>query len=411
MTILSRQNVLVSVATMVEWMEFTFFAYMMTRISNIFFPDIGNENLVLIAGFAAFSVSYVARPLGGIIFGIIGDKIGRKPALFYSVIFMGLATAGIGFIPSFAVIGFFAPILLVVFRIIQGISMSGELIGSSVYLFENNKKQKYVASSFTNLSSTAGMMLGAAFAFAVSIPGLPDWSWRIPFIFGGILLFFIFYLRKQITESVVFLNIKERNIIQKNSLKFLMQECKVPILKTFSISAFINVYIYICHIWWFSYLHQNKFFDNFLSNIFPIIMNFFAIICTLFFAYISDKKNTNISMNIGFLLAPISTILLFFNQQPTFFLVFFATVIYGLTLGLVFATMFNYIPALFPPFVRYTGQSVAWNFGAAIFAGSGPIIAQNLYLLSINFVILYVSLISLLCLIIVNLTNTQLFKN
>ncbi len=182
----TRQIILAnSIGTLVEWAEFCFYGYLVHLFSHLFFPMLSNSASI-IAAFGAFGISYLARPLGGLLFGHIGDKFGRQRALSGAILLMGLATFGVGILPTYNSIGIAAPILLVLLRLLQGVAVAGEYTGAAIYILEHHQARPYFASSWIGASSAAGMLVGALFGVIVSLPAMPDWAWRIPFYCGFI---------------------------------------------------------------------------------------------------------------------------------------------------------------------------------------------------------------------------------
>ena len=152
------------IGTTVEWAEFCFYGYLVTQLSPLFFPML-SPDIAIIAGFGAFAASYLARPLGGIFFGHIGDKWGRKKAFAGSILLMSVATFGIGLLPVYDTIGILAPILLVLLRFFQGLATGGEYPGASVFIIEHNRDKPYFAASWVaTAAAVSGLDSGAAAA-------------------------------------------------------------------------------------------------------------------------------------------------------------------------------------------------------------------------------------------------------
>lgn len=137
-----------SIGTALEWAEFTFFAYMADQLSGLFFST-EDPSLARLKTYAIFGTSYFMRPIGAVLFGHIGDKHGRKPAIIGTLLLMALATFGIGILPTYKTIGIVAPILLVIFRMLQGIAVAGEFNGAAVLLTEHDQQHPFLAGSWT----------------------------------------------------------------------------------------------------------------------------------------------------------------------------------------------------------------------------------------------------------------------
>src|SRR5699024_9121330 len=182
-----------------EWFDFGIYSYMAATIGYVFFPS-ESGTASLIGSFAVFAIAFVARPLGGFYFGPLGDKIGRNKVLAYTIIMMSGATFCIGLIPGHATIGVWAPILLIVFRLIQGFSTGGEYGGAATFIaeFSPDEKRGYLG-SWLEFGTPGGYSLGAVLVTAISImlsaEQFETWGWRIPFFIAGPLGLFGLWMR------------------------------------------------------------------------------------------------------------------------------------------------------------------------------------------------------------------------
>jgi MFS transporter, MHS family, proline/betaine transporter len=177
------------IGTFLEWTEYCLYGYLAAKISVLFFPQF-DARVGLLATFGIFAAGYFARPLGGILFGHIGDTRGRKQALMVSMALMGVATVSIGLLPTYAEWGLFAPLLLLLCRILQGLAVSGEFNGAAIFLIEHAQPgYKNRAGSWVGAAAAAGMVFGALLVALVSYDGLPTWVWRIPFLIGALSCF------------------------------------------------------------------------------------------------------------------------------------------------------------------------------------------------------------------------------
>jgi MHS family proline/betaine transporter-like MFS transporter len=188
-----------------EWYDFLVYSYLATVISKNFFAG-GDETAALLATFAAFGLGFVARPLGAMVIGLIGDKYGRKPALVLTLSLKGAGTAAIGLVPSYVTIGVLAPALLVFARLVQGFSVGGEWGSSTAFIAEwaPDKRRGYY-SSWQQFSVVSGLLLGSGIAALLNTslpaPAMESWGWRIPFLLGGAIGAVGVYMRRQIDES------------------------------------------------------------------------------------------------------------------------------------------------------------------------------------------------------------------
>jgi len=193
-----------AIGNLLEWYDFGLYGLLAPVLAPLFFPS-ADPVAALIGAYGGFALGFMMRPLGGAVLGHLGDRIGRGYVLVLSVVMMGLATAALALLPTYAEIGIAAPVLLLLVRIVQGFSVGGEFTGSVCYLVETAPHgRRGFAGSFANLGSTGGVLLAAA--MAASTVTLADaetlrWAWRIPFLFGGVLAAFAFFLRRRLMKS------------------------------------------------------------------------------------------------------------------------------------------------------------------------------------------------------------------
>jgi MHS family proline/betaine transporter-like MFS transporter len=188
----------------IEWYDFSLYGYMAAVLSQLFFPH--EDQLVsLIATYGVFAAGFIMRPLGGFVFGHIGDVVGRKHALVLSVLLMVVPTILLGLLPTYDQWGVWAAVCLVLIRMLQGLSVGGEFSGSATYLAETAPPgRRGFAASWANIGSMIGMLLGAAtpavMLSLLSTSAVNDWGWRIPFLFGGVLGVIALLLRRGLPE-------------------------------------------------------------------------------------------------------------------------------------------------------------------------------------------------------------------
>lgn len=190
---------------LLEWYDFGIYGLLAPVLTGVFFPA-ENRIAALIGAYGLFAAGFAMRPIGGIVLGHLGDRLGRRFVLIYTVVLMGLATGAIAVLPSYEKIGVAAPLLLLVLRLLQGFSVGGEFTGSVSYLVETAAQHRRgFAGSFANFGSTAGMLLAAAVAAATvtlaSPAQLESWAWRVPFLLGGAIAACGYFLRRRLRET------------------------------------------------------------------------------------------------------------------------------------------------------------------------------------------------------------------
>lgn len=370
-----------------EWYDFTVYGFFATVIGAQFFPD-EDKVVQLISAFGIFAAGYLMRPIGGIIFGNIGDRHGRKKALLLSVMMMAIPTTLIGFLPTYADIGWYSALLLVVLRLFQGLSVGGEFTGSISFLVERAPKNKRgFYGSWSTFGVFGGMLLGSLLASIVtallSKEQLHDFGWRIPFLFGAVIGVVGLYLRKGMGEDNYEKKLEEEKTPIKSPLAEFWAYYKMKALKIVLLSWSFGVSVYLIFIYMPSYLHtfHNVKLDDALSaHTFSIIA---LMLMIPLFGFLNDRigrKPVLLFSLFGFV----------FFTYPLFALMFQNTFMSILLAMLAFAfleAMFQSVmPALmtetFPSKVRYTGLSVSYNFSMAIFGGTTPLVCTYLVKIS-----------------------------
>jgi MFS family permease len=212
-----------SLGTVFEWYDFFIYGTLAAIVGRTFFPS-GNPTVELLLSLAGFAIGFGFRPLGAVLFGYLGDKLGRKYTFLVTITLMGLATAAIGFVPSAASIGLAAPAVIIFLRILQGLALGGEYGGAAIYVAEHapdGKRGFYT--SFIQASVAGGFILSLlvvlATQAAVGQEAWNEWGWRIPFIFSLLLLAISLWMRLKLSESPVFQAMKEEGELARNPLK------------------------------------------------------------------------------------------------------------------------------------------------------------------------------------------------
>jgi MHS family shikimate/dehydroshikimate transporter-like MFS transporter len=325
----------------------------------------------------AFSLGVIARPLGAILFGHFGDRYGRKNTLMATMLLMGISTFLIGLLPTYTQIGLWAPVLLVILRLLQGIAFGGEWGGASVVITESvpeNRRGFYT--SFVQVGYPAGLLMASGMFYLVTMlpeDQLMQWGWRIPFLLSLVLVIIGHYVRKKISETPEFENIQK----QKRTVA-------VPIvdtlknLRTLLIGVGLKItevtWAYLLAIFMVIYAIQNLGFsksDATGALLIASAVNLFAI---PFFGYVGDCIGRRKIYIIGSVITIIMAWPIFWMLSSGFFL---SAMIIGMVLGnaLMMASLSAYLPEIFPTKIRFTGASLGCQIAAAIGGGIIPSIA------------------------------------
>jgi MFS family permease len=360
-----------------EFYDFIIYALFAGTLAKTFFPA-ENNTVSLMAAFATFFVGYLVRPLGGIFFGHYGDKLGRKKTFTLSILMMAFATLLIGLIPSYASIGIAAPIIITLLRIIQGISVGGEIPGAIAYVSESIPDKKGLACSVVFSCLIFGIVLGslvqAIITSLTSEQQMLSYGWRIAFIFGGIFGFASYLMRRSLRESPLF------QAIENNTEKF-------PLLKVLKLQ-FANACsgIFITALGAAIITALFLFIPTYFSKILHLPPNshylwfntaaiFISGLLCIPFGFMADKFNLKTLIFILIILTISTAYPIFYIYANYPNLYFLAFGISALLAGLAWGIIPSFLSGLFPTKIRYSGVALSYNLGFAIFGGLTPLIA------------------------------------
>jgi len=368
-----------TIGNLTEWYNFLLYGYLASVMSQLFFP-LQNKLMSLTLTFTVFALSFLVRPLGGILFGWIGDTYGRQRALIFSLILMAIPTFLIGCLPTYQDIGLSSPVLLLIFRICQGLSAGGEHTGSAVYIAEYappDRRALWVSTVPT--SAAIGILISSTTSLLIlnSFPQdkLLDWGWRMAYWIGSLLCLLSIFIRLTLPETPYFQKIKKNKI--QYPLKKLITDIKIfkKLLIIFLLAGSWGIFYQILFIWMPTYLtHIKHFSQTDALQVNSIFM--FSFACLLlamgYFADYFNRKKILIS----------SCVLMFLFAYPAFlmlsadkiWLVYIAMGIFTLIFSMYLPAAFVLMVESFSTEIRYTGFSFGFNIGLAIFGGTCPLI-------------------------------------
>jgi MHS family proline/betaine transporter-like MFS transporter len=381
----SRKKILISAAigNMLEIYDFALYGYFAPIISVLFFPHT-NKFISLLATFGVFAVGFLMRPLGAILFGYFGDRIGRKKALAGSIILMAIPTTLIGLLPTYHQVGIFSGILLLCCRLLQGLATGGEFTGAIIYMTEhapNNKRG--LQGSWAMVSTFVGFLIGsglsALFSNILSAESLNLWGWRVLFIMGFALGIVGLYLRLLMPETPSFLAMQTENKIVKNPIfSAFKEEFKSMIiivgLNSLPAMSYYLAFVYLSS-YFVIYIHVPLHTTLLINTISMLIL----VAITPCIGLLSDRigrKPILLTGAFGFLIF----------SYPLFLLMqlgnFTAILVAQLGLTLLVSCIISVIPAtlveLVTPHIRYSTISFPFNLSSALFGGTFPLIATFL---------------------------------
>lgn len=232
------------VGNALEYYDVMLYGFFATMLAPLFFPT-ENQTISIISSFGTFAAGFLMRPLGGMIFGHLGDKFGRQKALVLAIFLVTIPTFTIGILPTYVEIGIAAPIILVICRLLQGLCVGGEYSGASIFVIEYSKKgQETFAGSILTASGLFGGVIGTFLGFICTLSFMPSWGWRIPFLLGSLMGLVGYYIRKNVNESPDFMRHKNEKVA-KVPLFLVFQNRKINLLCTIGIGAVSLIPFYI----------------------------------------------------------------------------------------------------------------------------------------------------------------------
>jgi MFS family permease len=304
-----------SAGTIFEWYDFFIYGTLAALIGKAFFPS-GNETLELLLVWAGFAVGFGFRPLGAVLFGFLGDRLGRKYTFLVTVTLMGIATAGVGFIPSAATIGIAAPIIVIALRILQGLALGGEYGGAAVYVAEHAPPEKRgFYTSFIQASVVGGFVLSIAVVAAcralIPADDFEAWGWRVPFLLSIILLFISLWMRLKLSESPVFQAMKEAGETAGNPFveSFTYPGNKKRLfVALFGIAGVLTVIWYTAFFYGLSFLRGPMRLDEGVTELVVLVAGLISMSFYVFVGRWSDRVGRKTPIIVG----AIATLLLLF---------------------------------------------------------------------------------------------------
>lgn len=381
----TRRKVVIAsfIGNFVEWFDYAVYGYLATTIAVVFFPE-GNKEAALLATFALFAVSFLIRPIGGFFWGNLGDKIGRKNALAASILIMSAATFCIGLLPSYATIGIFAPLLLLLIRLVQGFSAAGEYAGSSSFLVEYappNKRGLYAA--VVPASTATGLLLGSLIAAMLTSlltePQLNSWGWRLPFLLAAPMGLIGRYIRNKLEDTPEFRALAEKDDAIKAPTRTLLVSYWRVLLLASGAVVLNAVGFYVILSYMPTYLSEEMGLGKTESYIATTIALATYIAFIFGTGMLSDKfgrRRVLMSASVLFALFTVPAFALL--DTDSFAMILVIQIVLGAMLTLNDGTLPSFLAELFPTRVRYSGFAISFNLSNAIFGGTAPFVATLL---------------------------------
>ena len=395
---LRRLIVASSLGTLFEWYDFYLYGSLAVFFGGLFFPP-GNARAALLASLATFGAGFGVRPLGALVFGRIGDRVGRKYTFLVTMVTMGLATALVGFLPTYAQAGLLAPVLLVLLRLVQGLALGGEYGGAATYVAEHvPDERRGFYTSFIQTTATLGFFLSLGVIGACRAGLGPEafkaWGWRVPFLVSFPLLAVSLYIRLRMRESPLFSKLKTEGRVSKNPLKESFanpKNLRYVLIALFGATAGQGVVWYTGQFYALTFLQKPLNLDWRLA--YALVAAALALGTPFFvvFGSLSDRIGRKHVMLAGCLFAALTYVPLYrwtkALANPTMAAsvtdlpwqnllglvgILFVQMLY---VTMVYGPIAAFLVELFPTSIRYTSMSLPYHLGNGWFGGFLPLIA------------------------------------
>ncbi|PQK91312.1 glycine betaine/L-proline transporter ProP [Pantoea ananatis] len=367
-----------------EWFDFGVYSYLAVIIGKVFFPD-ANTAIQLIATFGTFAAAFLVRPLGGLVFGPLGDRIGRQKVLAITMIMMSIGTFCIGIIPSYASIGIMAPILLLVARLVQGFSTGGEYGGAATFIAEySTDKRRGFMGSFLEFGTLGGYLLGACLVTVmtsfISSEAMMSWGWRVPFFIAAPLGLFGLYVRLKLEETPAFKqHMQKQEELEQSKPRLtlfkMLSKHRVPMMKCIGLVLLFNVSNYMLTSYMPSYLTGVLGLPELSGLLLVMIVMFVMMPLTLMWGRWTDRigRRPVIAFGaVGLILLAIPSFMLIGSHNM--WAVFAGLLILGILHTCFSGTMPSTLPALFATDIRYSALAIGFNLSVSLFGGTTPLL-------------------------------------
>jgi MHS family proline/betaine transporter-like MFS transporter len=385
-----------AIGNVTEWYDFGVYAYLVPTITTVFFAGLP-KSVAIVYAFAVFAVSFLVRPLGGFIFGPLGDRIGRTKVLSITVIMMAAGTTVLGLLPSYATAGVIAPILVILVRVVQGLSTGGEYGGAMTFIAEYSPdKRRGFLGSWLEFGTLTGYALGASLTSVMqatlTTEQMTSWGWRLPFLLALPLGIAGLYLRMRLEETPAFTALLEESdqhegTSTKDALKGIFVEHWRTMLLAGGVIVAWNVTNYLLTSYIPTYLtetlpsRREPGLSEGLSDILQIAVLLILMVVITFLGRLSDRIGRRPVLLIGggaLVLLGLPSVLLL--RVGGLFTTFLGLLVMGLMLVCFSSTAPSTLPAMFPTAIRYSGLSITFNLFVSAFGGTTATVVGALVL-------------------------------
>lgn len=376
--------------TAMEWFDFAVYGSLSATVfPGLFFPDVEPGTAVL-ASFATFGAGMFARPLGGLVFGPLGDRIGRRNVLMITLVLMGISSVLIGLLPTYGTVGILAPTLLVVLRFMQGFGLGGESSGAQVLVVEHAPEgRRGLWGGFLAIGSPAAQALASlvltGLAFFLSDEAFTSWGWRVPFLMGVLLLGVGVYIRRRLEETPAFKESKAKEAAevadepQEHALAVVVKR-PWTVIRLICACAAMAALFWICVTYAVNYLTSELGYDKSLTFSVLLVANLISMPAAILGGYLSDKIGRKKAFLLGLILQGVGAATMFpimnsMNLPASIAII--AVALCGIQVNA--GTQAAFFAEALPTRMRYTGSALGMTMGGLIFGAPIPFVAAWIF--------------------------------
>jgi len=378
--VLRRATAAGFIGTFIEWFDYAAYGFLATVIAAVFFPK-SDPTTSLMAAYAVFALSFVVRPIGGVIWGHFGDKFGRRNTLSLSIMIMSCSTFLVAFLPTYGQVGMWAPVLLLVIRLVQGFSASGEYAGASAFLAEyapNRKRGLYT--SVIPAAEAGGLLFASLFVaglHTVLTSGqLLEWGWRVPFLLAAPFGLVGRYIRLQLEDTPKFVAMEQANHAPQAPLRELFTSHRRTMLIGFGVTCLNAVGFYLLLSYMPVYLSKELGMSDSTSFLVSTVSLASYVVMIFVMGLLSDRFGRKAMLVAACILFALFTVPLFHSLSSASIVgILLIQVALGAFLTINDGTLPCFLSESFPTRVRYSGFALCFNSANALFGGTAPLVA------------------------------------
>lgn len=366
--------------TILEFYDITLYGFFAALIAPFFFPS-EDSTTSLLASLGTFAAGFVMRPVGGLFFGHIGDRYGRKQALLLSILLMTIPTFLIGILPTYEKIGLLSPFVLISCRLLQGLCAGGEYSSAAVFIAERYPgSKKGFSGGLLCASAFLGAVIGSGIGSVCTLSFMPTWAWRIPFWLGGVFGGLAFLYRRKVEETHAFEILEKEHKIKASPFRSVLKDHKLSLLCTFVIGASVQIPFYIVSLYMSLILAKKLGISVSMSLLLNTTIMVIWMVLLPVVGWVLDrhKSFTITELSLGGIILSAYPLFLLIERFPSPLTLLLAQCVISFLGVWYMGVSPSLMPRLFPVGARITGMGVAFSLGQSLFSGTAPLVVTAL---------------------------------